>query len=262
MHRCTSVLLGVLLALTAVIYVAASAPPASGQTDAAQEPELLVATYSIVACDLEAKEWGVGVSSRVKGVGNVVPWAKANVGAVATQAQTNRSYGPDGLALLAKGKTAEEVVQELTKADKNAEVRQLGVVDGKGLASAFTGKKCGVFAGHKTGKNYTCQGNILVGEAVVNDMAKAFEEAKGPLAWRLQAALEAAEKAGGDKRVKNKFNSAALLVVRDNAGGDGNDRLIDLRVDDHKEPLAELSRRLQEKLKKPGSKADKQAPTR
>jgi uncharacterized Ntn-hydrolase superfamily protein len=277
MHRSTPVLLGLLLAHMAFSQAPSAARPSAGQTGApvtgerrgvsqpvrgaGQEQEILVATYSIVACDLEAKEWGVGVSSRVKGVGNIVPWAKANVGAVATQAQTNRSYGPDGLALLTKGKTAEEVVQELTKADENAEVRQLGVVDGKGLAAAFTGKNCGKFAGHKIGKNYTCQGNILAGEAVVNDMAKAFEDAKGPLAWRLEAALEAAEKAGGDKRVKNKFNSAALLVVRENAGTLGkDDRLIDLRVDDHKEPLAELARLLQEKIKKPGPKDDKRAP--
>jgi uncharacterized Ntn-hydrolase superfamily protein len=249
--RRTPMLLGLLLALATFLHVPTAAQPPVDE-------EILVATYSIVACDLDAKEWGVGVSSRVKGVGNVVPWAKANVGAVATQAQTNKSYGPDGLALLAKGKTAEEAVQELTKADKNAEVRQLGIVDGQGRAFGFTGKNCGVYAGHKVGKNFTCQGNILVGEAVVTDMAKAFEEAKGPLAWRLQAALEAAEKAGGDKRVKNKFNSAAMLVVREKAGADGkDDRLIDLRVDDHKEPLVELARLLQEKIKKPGPKDNK-----
>jgi uncharacterized Ntn-hydrolase superfamily protein len=250
MSRYILFLPALLVTLSACIEWPCSAQPAPGQ-----EKEVLIATYSIVACDLDAKEWGVGVSSRVKNVGNAVPWAKANVGAVATQALTNRSFGPDGLELLAKGKTAEEVVQELTKADKNAEVRQLGVIDGKGTAAAFTGKQCGAFAGHKVGKNYACQGNILAGEAVVNDMAKAFEETKGPLAWRLQAALEAAEKAGGDKRVKNKFNSAAMLVVRDNAGPDGkSDRLIDLRVDDHKEPLVELARLLQEKIKKPGPK--------
>src|SRR5580700_7223588 len=141
MIRYTLVLPGLVVALTACIELPSSAQPGPGQPTAKQEQDILVATYSIVACDLEAKEWGVGVSSRVKGVGNVVPWAKANVGAVATQALTNRSYGPDGLELLAKGKTAEEVVPELTKADKNAEVRQLGVIDGKGVAAAFTGKK-------------------------------------------------------------------------------------------------------------------------
>src|SRR5262245_16517354 len=154
MHRCTLVLSGFLLALTPFLPVPSPAQSTSGPKGAGPEPELLVATYSIVACDLQAKEWGVGVSSRVRSVGTVVPWAKANVGAVATQAQTNISYGPSGLALLAKGKTAEEVVQELTMADKNAAVRQLGVVDGKGQAFAFTGKNCGAFAGHKTGKNF------------------------------------------------------------------------------------------------------------
>jgi uncharacterized Ntn-hydrolase superfamily protein len=253
MTRCTLCLPALLVALSFFIDFPSTPQDTSSPTRASQEKEILFATYSIVACDLDAKEWGVGASSRVKGVGNAVPWAKANVGAVATQAQTNRSYGPDGLELLAKGKTAPGVVEELTKADKNAEVRQLAVIDAKGVAAAFTGKNCGAFAGHKVGKNYACQGNILTGEAVVNDMAKVFEESKGPLAWRLQAAMEAAEKAGGDKRVKNKFNSAAMLVVRENAGPDGkSDRLIDLRVDDHKEPLVELARLLQEKIKKPG----------
>jgi uncharacterized Ntn-hydrolase superfamily protein len=249
----------ILLLMPLVVAAGIILPCAAQQTPNPQgtpeEPDILIATYSIVACDLDAKEWGVGVSSRVKAVGNAVPWAKANIGAVATQAQTNKKYGPDGLELLAKGKTAEEVVKELTMADKNAEVRQLGVIDGKGNAFAFTGKNCGVFAGHKVGKNYACQGNILAGEAVINDMAKAFEDTKGPLAWRLQAALDAAEKAGGDKRVTNKFNSAAMLIVRENAGPEGKtDRLIDLRVDDHKEPLVELARLLEEKIKKPTEK--------
>jgi uncharacterized Ntn-hydrolase superfamily protein len=252
MFRQVVLLIPVAVAAMVGIVLSSDAQPLPG---AAQDKDVLIATYSIVACDLEAKEWGVGVSSRVKSVGNAVPWAKANIGAVATQASTNKSYGPNGLELLAKGKTAEEVVKELTKEDKNAEVRQLGVIDGKGNAFAFTGSKCGEFAGHKVGKNYACQGNILAGEAVINDMAKAFEETKGPLAWRLQAALDAAEKAGGDKRVKNKFNSAAMLVVRENAGADGkSDRLIDLRVDDNKEPLVELARLLQEKIKKLNSK--------
>src|SRR5205807_8988128 len=143
--------------------------------------------------------------------------------------------GPNGIELLAKGMSAEEALKALSDSDKQIQVRQLGLIDAKGKVAAFTGKECIAYTGHKKGENYTCQGNILTGEAVVNDMAKAFEEAKGPLAWRLQAALEAAEKAGGDKRVKNKFNSAAMLVVRENAGPDGKgDRLIDLRVDDHK----------------------------
>src|SRR5439155_6218915 len=158
-------------------------------------------------------------------------------GAVATQARVNVTWGPQGLDLLAKGQSAEEVVKALTEGDKGAEYRQVGVIDAKGTAVAFTGKMCIPYAGHKVGKHYACQGNLLAGEAVVADMAKAFEEAKGPLAWRIMAALEAAEKAGGDKRGKQ---SAAILVVRAGYGPNGfGDRWIDLRVDDHKEPIPE-----------------------
>src|SRR5207249_8757397 len=139
--------------------------------------------------------------------------------------------------------------QTLTDADKGKEFRQLGVIDAKGEVASFTGPKCTAWAGHKTGKLYACQGNILAGEAVVNDMAKAFEDAKGPLAWRLMAALEAAEKAGGDKRGKQ---SAAILIVRDKAGYSGfNDRMIDFRVDDHANPVQELARILALRLKRP-----------
>src|SRR5207302_10568783 len=152
---------------------------------------------------------------------------------------TNTSYGPRGLELLADGKSAEEVVKLLTDEDKGRDVRQLGIVDAKGNAAVFTGSKCSAFAGSKIGKHYTCQGNLLAGEAVVNDMAKAFEEATGPLAWRIMAAMEAAEKAGGDKRGKQ---SAGILVVRAKSGRGGNDRMIDLRVDDHKSPVDELAR--------------------
>jgi uncharacterized Ntn-hydrolase superfamily protein len=208
-----------------------------------------VNTFSIVAFDPDKKEWGVAVASKYLAVGSVVPWAKAGVGAVATQASVNATYGPRGLELLAEGKTPEEVVKVLTDADKGKDFRQLGVIDAKGEVASFTGPKCNAWAGHKTGKNYACQGNILAGEEVVNDMAKAFEESKGPLAWRLMAALEAAEKAGGDKRGKQ---SAAILVVRDKGGPGGfNDRLIDLRVDDHDAPIPELARILGKRVKRP-----------
>src|SRR5207302_5357493 len=123
----------------------------------------------------------------------------------------------------------------LKDSDKNIEVRQLGIVDAKGGSAAFTGKKCSAYAGHKTGTNYACQGNLLAGEAVIDDMAKAFEEARGPLAWKLMAALEAGDRAGGDKRGKQ---SAAILVVRDKGGPNAsNDRAIDLRVDEHHDPI-------------------------
>jgi len=205
-------------------------------------------TFSIVAYDPERKEWGIGVASRFLAVGAVVPWAKAGVGAVATQAAANTSYGPKGLELLAEGKSAEEVIKSLTDADQRKDVRQVGIIDANGKAATYTGAKCNAWAGGKTGKHYACQGNILTGEAVVNDMAKAFEEAKGPLAWRIMAALEAAEKAGGDKRGKQ---SAAILVVREKSGFGGNDRMIDFRVDDHGKPVEELARILSLRLRRP-----------
>jgi uncharacterized Ntn-hydrolase superfamily protein len=217
--------------------------------------EVEVNTFSIVAYDPERKEWGVAVASRYLAVGSAVPWAKANVGAVATQALVNVVHGPNGLELLAKGMTAEEALKALSESDKGIQFRQLGLVDAKGNAVGFTGKSCNPYAGHKTGANFTCQGNILAGEAVINDMAKAFEDSKGPLAWRMMAALEAADKAGGDKRGKQ---SAAILVVRDKAGPNGvGDRFIDLRVDDHKEPIPELARILSLRIKRPRPDTDK-----
>jgi uncharacterized Ntn-hydrolase superfamily protein len=206
-------------------------------------------TFSIVAFDSERKEWGVAVASKYLAVGSAVPFAKAGVGAIATQAYVNVSYGPQGLELLGQGKSAEEVVKQLVEADKGKDTRQLGIVDAKGDAAKFTGSKCNAWAGDKAGKHYSVQGNLLAGEEVVNEMAKAFEEAKGPLAWRLMAALEAGEKAGGDKRGKQ---SAAILVVREKGGPNGfGDRAIDLRVDDHTEPVQELVRILKLRVKRP-----------
>src|SRR5216683_671601 len=210
-----------------------------------------ICTFSLVAYDPEHQEWGVAVASKFLAVGAVVPWAKAGVGAIATQSHANTTYGPKGLELLSQGKSAEEVVKLLTEEDEGKDVRQVGIIDAKGNAATFTGSKCTEWAGGKTGKHYACQGNILAGEAVVDDMAKAFEEAKGPLAWRLLAALEAAEKAGGDKRGKQ---SAAILVVREKGGYSGfNDRMIDFRVDDHATPVQELARILALRLKRPES---------
>jgi uncharacterized Ntn-hydrolase superfamily protein len=218
-------------------------------TDPPSPPVPDVNTFSIVAHDPDRQEWGVGVASKFLAVGSVVPWAKAGVGAIATQSFANTSYGPKGLELLAQGKSAEEVMKALTDDDKQKEQRQVGIIDAKGNAATFSGSKCMAWAGGKTGKNYTCQGNILAGEAVVNDMAKAFEDSKGALAWRIMAALEAADKAGGDKRGKQ---SAAILVVRDKAGYGGfNDRMIDFRVDDHEKPIEELARILALRMRKP-----------
>jgi uncharacterized Ntn-hydrolase superfamily protein len=212
---------------------------------AATTPKLEVEanTFSIVGHDPEKKEWGCAVASKVLAVGAVVPWARANVGAVATQASTNWDFGPDGLGLLAKGLSPEEVLARLKESDPRSEVRQFGIVDAKGNAVAFTGGKCSAWAGHKVGKNYACQGNLLAGEAVIKGMAEAFEETAGRLAWKLMAALEAGDKAGGDKRGKQ---SASILVVADRTSGRGgaNDRYLDLRVDDHPEPVAELARLL------------------
>ena len=209
-------------------------------------------TFSIVAYDPDKKEWGVAVASKYLAVGSAVPFAKAGVGAVATQSFVNIELGPRGLELMSQGKSADETMKLLLEEDKGKDARQLGIVDAKGKAATFSGPKCMAWAGGKTGENYTCQGNILTGEEVVNDMAKAFEETKGPLAWRLMAALETGEKAGGDKRGKQ---SAAILVVREKGGPNGfGDRAIDLRVDDHETPVQDLVRILAKRLPKPERK--------
>jgi uncharacterized Ntn-hydrolase superfamily protein len=205
--------------------------------------EIETNTFSIVGYDPDKQEWGCAVASKVLGVGAGVPWAKANVGAIATQALTNRDFGPNGLVMLAGGSSPEEVLKKFKDSDPNMDVRQIGIIDAKGNAVSFTGAKCSPWAGHKTGKNYACQGNLLAGEAVVNEMARAFEDTPGRLAGKLIAALVAGDKAGGDKRGKQ---SAAIVVVADKTGGRGgaNDRYLDLRVDDHPEPVAELARLL------------------
>lgn len=210
----------------------------------------VAATFSIVAFDPSTKEWGVAVASKYLAVGSAVPAARAGAGAVATQAAVNSSLGPKGVELMAGGKSASEALEALKKADPGIEFRQLGLIDAKGDAVTFTGKRCNPWAGGKAGKHYAVQGNILAGKEVVEEMAKAFEaRPKWPLAWRLQAALEAGEKAGGDKRGKQ---SAAIVVVRDRFGPNGSsDRFIDFRVDDHKEPVKELGRILGLRLRRP-----------
>lgn len=199
-----------------------------------------VATYSIVARDPLTGDFGVAVQSRYMAVGAVVPWAAANAGAVATQAFANPSYGPDGLRLLTQGRRAQEVVDSLVAGDPGRDERQLGVVDLEGNAAAWTGPKCLDYAGHRTGPGYTVQGNILAGAAVLEGMARAYDTSSGDFADRLLAALDAAERAGGDRRGKQ---SAALLIVREGGGfGGRGDRLVDLRVDDHRDPVRELRR--------------------
>jgi uncharacterized Ntn-hydrolase superfamily protein len=200
-----------------------------------------VATYSIVGCDVETGQWGVAVQSKFLAVGSIVPWAEPHVGAVATQAYANPAYGPDGLALLRQGLSAEEVVERLTSADEERSQRQLGVVDGRGRAATFTGGECLDWAGGRTGTGFAAQGNILVSAATVDALAETFEHAAGqPLDLRLLACLDAAQAAGGDRRGQQ---SASLLVVEKDGGyASLSDVLVDLRVDDHERPLEELRR--------------------
>jgi uncharacterized Ntn-hydrolase superfamily protein len=199
-----------------------------------------VATFSIVAFDPETEALGVAVQSKFLAVGSIVPWARAGAGAVATQAMANLNYGPRGLDLMSRGRSAQETVEVLISSDDDREHRQLGVVDARGRASTFTGGECFEWAGGVTGEHYAAQGNILVGRETVEAMAKTFEATAGDLSGRLLAALDAGQAAGGDSRGKQ---SAALLVVREGGGyGGDNDRLLDLRVDDHPEPIRELIR--------------------
>jgi uncharacterized Ntn-hydrolase superfamily protein len=201
----------------------------------------LVATYSIVAFDAEARQWGVATQSKFLAVGSVVPWAEAEAGAVATQSYANPRYGPHGLALLRKGVDAAEAVRRLTEADDGRETRQLGIVDARGGSATFTGTECHDWAGGRTGDGYAAQGNILVGAETVDALAETFESSAGkPLAERLVDCLAAAQAAGGDRRGQQ---SAALLVVEKDGGyAKLSDVLVDLRVDDHAQPIEELRR--------------------
>lgn len=199
-----------------------------------------IVTFSIVAHDPATGDWGVAVASKFPAVGAVVPHARAGVGALATQAWANVAYGPDGLALLAEGRSAGEVVVALTGSDDGRDQRQIGVVDGAGSPATFTGPRCMPWAGGVTGDGFACQGNILVGPEVVDAMALAFTEAGGELVDRLLAALQAGDSAGGDRRGRQ---SAAVYVARAGGGyGGRSDRYVDLRVDDHREPVQELLR--------------------
>jgi uncharacterized Ntn-hydrolase superfamily protein len=199
-------------------------------------------TFSIVATDGSA--WGVAVASKFLAVGAAVPAAAAGVGAIATQSYANLAYRPDGLRMLRDGTSAQEVLDALTAADDNREQRQAGIVDGSGASATYTGSECHAWAGGVTGDGYAIQGNILTGDDVVEAMERAWldSDATAPLARRLLAALAAGDVAGGDKRGRQ---SAALLVVTPEGGyGGGSDVLVDLRVDDHPQPLPELTRLL------------------
>ncbi len=197
-------------------------------------------TFSIVAYDGETREWGVAVASKVLAAGYIVPWARAGVGAVATQAYANLDYGIEGLSLLENGLAAREVIERLREEDPEPGRRQVAVVDAAGAVAAFTGEDTLPWSGHIAGDGYSVQGNILAGEEVLKEMERAYLGSPGPLARRLVEALKAGEAAGGDKRGKQ---SAALLVVREGGGYQGKtDRLVDIRVDDDLEPVAELER--------------------
>src|SRR4051794_237354 len=207
----------------------------------ASQAKPVVATYSIAACDLEAGHWGVATQSKFLAVGSVVPWAAPQVGAIATQAYANPRYGRDGLELLRDGLPAPDVVERLTDADDDRAHRQLGVVDANGGSATFTGTECMDWAGGIAGPCFAAQGNILVGEETVAALATTFAATAGrPLADRLLECLAAAQAAGGDRRGQQ---SAALLVVERDGGYAGlSDLLVDLRVDDHAQPVTELAR--------------------
>lgn len=205
-------------------------------------PLLRPSTFSLVAHDASAGEWGVAVASKFLAVGAVVPWARAGVGAVATQSYCNTTFGPLGLDLMAEGYSAQDALNGLVAADEGRAHRQAGVVDAHGRAATYTGEECYAWAGGRTGDNYAAQGNILTGPEVVDALAETFERRTGSLADRLVAALSAGQAAGGDSRGQQ---SAALLVVRAGGGYAGfNDRAVDLRVDDHAAPIDELGRLL------------------
>jgi uncharacterized Ntn-hydrolase superfamily protein len=200
-----------------------------------------VATYSIAACDLDAAQWGVAVQSKFLAVGSVVPWAEPGVGAIATQAHANPRYGPDGLGLLRDGLTAAEVVERLTAGDEGRDERQLGVVDGSGRSASWTGSECLAWAGHHDGPCFAAQGNILAGPDTVGALGGTFQASMGrPLARRLLACLAEAEAAGGDRR--GRQSAALLLVERDGGYAGLSDVVVDLRVDDHEQPIEELVR--------------------
>jgi uncharacterized Ntn-hydrolase superfamily protein len=201
---------------------------------------LRLSTFSIVAFDPKTKDLGVAVESKFVAVGSVVPFAQAGVGAIATQSYANTSYGPKALGMLKRGVAPKDALEKLVRSDKGAAQRQAGVIDARGRPASYTGKECVAWAGHLVGKNYAAQGNLLASEAVVKSMGRAFEVTEGDLPVKLLAALHAGQRAGGDRRGQQ---SAALLVVRDGGGYGGfNDRWVDIRVDDHPQPIEELIR--------------------
>jgi uncharacterized Ntn-hydrolase superfamily protein len=231
----------ILLSFFALLSAGISSFAASEKSDGE-----LFNTFSIVAYDSASGDLGVAVQSKAFAVGARVPYAKAGVGAVATQATTNPGFGQRGLLLLENGLSPEQVIDSLLKADERPAVRQLAIIDARGQVAVHTGDSCIDWKGSRAGSFFSCQGNLLAGQAVVDSMASAFEVTPGELAERLMAALEAGQRAGGDSR---GMQSAALLVARAGAGYGGfNDRYIDIRTDDSKNPIRELRRLLNKVL--------------
>jgi uncharacterized Ntn-hydrolase superfamily protein len=203
----------------------------------------VIATFSIVAFDSKTAELGVAVQSKFLSVGAVVPWLECGVGALATQAWANTTYGPRGLEMLRDGASSAQTIARLTANDAQREDRQIGIVDAAGNAACFTGERCIEWAGGYAGDGFATQGNCLAGPGVVSELARAYRETGGSLADRLLASLMAAQRAGGDKRGQQ---SAALAIVKPGGGYGGfNDRYVDLRVDDHPRPIDELARLLE-----------------
>ncbi|MGH7741435.1 MAG: DUF1028 domain-containing protein [Candidatus Eiseniibacteriota bacterium] len=218
----------------------ALAVPVTAKSLAVPRHDSLVHTYSIVARDSVTGEMGVAVQSHYFSVGPVVPWAEAGVGAVATQSLVLIDYGPNGLALMKQGLSAQQALDSLLKADEHNEGRQVGMVDAKGNVATYTGKNAIPFCGHKSGAQYTCQANLMASDKVWPSMAEAYEKAQGDLAERMMQALEAGQKAGGDIR---GMQSAAILIVKgQSTGKPWNDTVMNLRVEDSDQPLKELRR--------------------
>jgi uncharacterized Ntn-hydrolase superfamily protein len=213
-----------------------------------------VATFSIVAADVARGELGIAVASKFLACGAVVPWASAGAGAVATQSYSNTAYGPDGIRMMREGLSAEQTLARLLADDSDRALRQVGIVDARGGSAAHTGSACHGWAGHATGPGFAAQGNILVGEDTVQAMAESFRSSTGLLSDRLVTALARGEAAGGDRRGRQ---ASAVYVVRAEGGyGGKNDVLVDLRVDDHPDPVAELRRLLDLQQLYFGSSAD------
>ena len=207
---------------------------------AEEHQSIPVSTYSIVAYDEATGQLGVAVQSHWFSVGSLVPWVKAGIGAVATQSFIKVDYGPNGLKLMEMGFSAKEAMYALINEDEHSDVRQLGMVDANGNVAAHTGDNCIQFAGHQTGKHYTVQANLMASPTVPSAMAKAFESTKGALVDRLMAALEAAENEGGD--VRGKQSAAIIVTTGEPTGIEWKDKLFDLRIEDHPDPITEMKR--------------------